>query len=651
MAGRAEARIYLIADDRGFRVGLNRAARQATAWATKVKALGASMTHLGESMTRYITLPIVGGLALATKAAIDEQKEMTLLSQALRVNAHATAQQVDQVERWITATQNATGIADDQLRPALANLVRATKDTGRAQQLLTAAMDISVGKGKSLEQVSMAIAKAYTGNVGALGRLGLAIKDAKGKTVDFDTAMRRAVRTFGGAAQAAAGTTAGKLAIAKAELRDVAESVGTRLIPVAVRLASVLGRLADWFSALSPRAQDTAIKVALFAAALGPILSIGGRLVRMFGSLVAGVRLFAGALAGTASISAGFSLAPVVAAFSAVTVAAGYAIAKAAEWRQALEDEQKRMVNERLGVYLRDIVRSYERDLEQAVGRIAAGRGVKAAQERIALILSSLTAARTQAAKVGADAVTRQIDTIAAHFRPFAAKLSDPIKQALATAAAQVQQFGEQVGRQKAVIKLTAEKRDLERQIAAARRDLRALGRLKPTPEIRARQDQLQRTVKQATDAIQRIDHMVAQAKVQVQDPTAAAQRARAAIAAVFLSPFRVLIDVIQRGGLSVTKHAEGGIVRRPQVALLGEAGPEAVVPLTRPRRAAEILAQSGLALGSAAGPTIVMQGPFIGAPPESWASFVRAHATEIVEAGLAEQVYSARRRSRGMVA
>lgn len=41
---------------------------------------------------------------------------------------------------------------------------------------------------------------------------------------------------------------------------------------------------------------------------------------------------------------------------------------------------------------------------------------------------------------------------------------------------------------------------------------------------------------------------------------------------------------------------AEGGIVRGPTQALIGEAGTEVVIPMTRPGRAAELMRQSGLA-------------------------------------------------------
>lgn len=51
-----------------------------------------------------------------------------------------------------------------------------------------------------------------------------------------------------------------------------------------------------------------------------------------------------------------------------------------------------------------------------------------------------------------------------------------------------------------------------------------------------------------------------------------------------------------------IPQLANGAIVRSPTLALVGEAGPEAVIPLNRPQRAQELLNQSGLAAGGGAG-------------------------------------------------
>lgn len=50
------------------------------------------------------------------------------------------------------------------------------------------------------------------------------------------------------------------------------------------------------------------------------------------------------------------------------------------------------------------------------------------------------------------------------------------------------------------------------------------------------------------------------------------------------------------QGTRPFSEYAEGGIVQQPTQALIGEAGPEVVIPLTKPNRAAQLMQQSGLA-------------------------------------------------------
>lgn len=50
------------------------------------------------------------------------------------------------------------------------------------------------------------------------------------------------------------------------------------------------------------------------------------------------------------------------------------------------------------------------------------------------------------------------------------------------------------------------------------------------------------------------------------------------------------------QGTRPFSEYAEGGLVQQPTHALIGEAGPEVVIPLTKPNRAAQLLQQSGLA-------------------------------------------------------
>ena len=57
-------------------------------------------------------------------------------------------------------------------------------------------------------------------------------------------------------------------------------------------------------------------------------------------------------------------------------------------------------------------------------------------------------------------------------------------------------------------------------------------------------------------------------------------------------------VDIHKLGDVHLPRLAQGGIFNRPTVALIGEAGPEAVVPLSRPGRARAVMAEAGLTTG-----------------------------------------------------
>ena len=113
------------------------------------------------------------GLALvgATKAAMEDQAEQVQLALALQNVTGATDAQIASQEDMITKMSLASGVADSELRPALASLVRGTKDIEEANKALALAQDISAGSGKDLATVSDALAKAYGGNMKGLPHL------------------------------------------------------------------------------------------------------------------------------------------------------------------------------------------------------------------------------------------------------------------------------------------------------------------------------------------------------------------------------------------------------------------------------------------------------------------------------------------------
>lgn len=171
------------------------------------------------------------------QSAADDEKAATLLAKSLKNTAGATDRQVAATERWITAQGKALGVADDDLRPALATLATATKDVGKAQKLASLAMDVAAARGIPLETASKAIAKAYAGQTTALGRLVPGLDQAALKSGDFARVSDALGKAVGGSATAAADTASGKWQRFQLQLSEAGESIGGILLPAFTALA------------------------------------------------------------------------------------------------------------------------------------------------------------------------------------------------------------------------------------------------------------------------------------------------------------------------------------------------------------------------------------------------------------------------------
>jgi hypothetical protein len=173
----------------------------------------------------------------AVNAAAADQKAQLKLAQTLQNVTGATDAAIAATEQFITEQQFATGVSDNQLRPALENLTRATGDVTKAQNLLKLGLDISAGSGRDLEAISLALARAQGGQFTGLQRLGIIIPENIKKSKDFGQVQEYLNGLFGGQAAVAAGTYEGKLAILGERMGEVKETLGGALIPVLTSFA------------------------------------------------------------------------------------------------------------------------------------------------------------------------------------------------------------------------------------------------------------------------------------------------------------------------------------------------------------------------------------------------------------------------------
>ena len=79
----------------------------------------------------------------AVQAAMEDQKSQVLLANALRNTVSASDEAIAASEAFILSLQNQLGVADDELRPALAVLATASGDLSQAQTLLGLSLDVA----------------------------------------------------------------------------------------------------------------------------------------------------------------------------------------------------------------------------------------------------------------------------------------------------------------------------------------------------------------------------------------------------------------------------------------------------------------------------------------------------------------------------
>jgi len=195
--------------------------------------LGSSMKGLLGAAGLTVGLSgVVNALKESAQAAVGDVKSQALLANQLRNTVGASDAQVAAVEASIKAMQMQAAVADDDIRPAFASLVRATGDVTQATSLTSLALDVAAGTGKDLGAVSLALGKAVNGSTTSLLKLVPSIKGASNP-------MGELTKQFAGAAEEAANNDPfQRLTIVMGELQ---EQLGTYLLPT-------LEEFAGWLS-------------------------------------------------------------------------------------------------------------------------------------------------------------------------------------------------------------------------------------------------------------------------------------------------------------------------------------------------------------------------------------------------------------------
>jgi hypothetical protein len=242
MAGSRTLKLSILGDVDGLNKSLKTATGDVDSFGDRVGKAGVA---IGKAFAAAAAAAGAAAIAIGiegVKAAIADEKAQTQLALALENATGATKAQVQATEQSILQMSLATGVADDELRPALGRLVRSTGDITKTQDLLSTALDISAATGKPVEAVANSLAKAYEGNTAALGKLGVGLSSAELKTMSFEQVQDRLSDLFGGAAARNADTYAGKIARVQVAFGEAKEAVGTALLPILDKLLQFINQ-------------------------------------------------------------------------------------------------------------------------------------------------------------------------------------------------------------------------------------------------------------------------------------------------------------------------------------------------------------------------------------------------------------------------
>jgi hypothetical protein len=201
------------ADTAGGKIsGLDKASKVATAG---LLAMGAAF---------------VGFAAFGIKEANEAEQALNKLGVTLSnfgMNTPAVRKEIED----LTGSYVDLGFGGEEAAAGFDILFRATGDLDASQKLLATSADLARVKNISLADASAIVAKANQGSAKAFKEMGIELDTSLPKAQMLEKGMAELSARIGGQATAYTKTFAGQLAVTKEKFADVAETLGTTLMP------------------------------------------------------------------------------------------------------------------------------------------------------------------------------------------------------------------------------------------------------------------------------------------------------------------------------------------------------------------------------------------------------------------------------------
>ena len=242
-----------------------------------LEGLQKKMTSVGKTLSKTLTLPLVAlGTASVMAADTQVQAETRLLT-ALKGR--------EDIQRRLMAQaaelQSRSTFGDEEVIAQQAYLASLGMTERQINDVIEASAQLSVATGMTLESAVKNLAKTYGGLTGKLGESIPALKNLTTEQLKSGEAVKYILSNYKGYAEAAAQSGAGSMRQLKNQLGDLAEQLGMILMPDLQKIVGWISNMVTWFQNLSPTTQKVIVVIASLAAAIGPVLTVGGKLLAM----------------------------------------------------------------------------------------------------------------------------------------------------------------------------------------------------------------------------------------------------------------------------------------------------------------------------------------------------------------------------------
>jgi hypothetical protein len=202
--------------------GLKKGQKEISAFDKTLKSLGKTFAGV------FAAQKLLAFSKNAVKAFVEDEAAAKSLQVQLQNTGYAFA--APGVELYIANLQKLTGVLDDNLRPALQTLLTASGSLINSQKALSVALDVSAATGKSVTEVSAAMAKGFSGQTTALTRLGAGLSKTTLASGDMNKILDELSTKFAGQAKARLTTYAGKMDLLQVASANVAETIGKGIL-------------------------------------------------------------------------------------------------------------------------------------------------------------------------------------------------------------------------------------------------------------------------------------------------------------------------------------------------------------------------------------------------------------------------------------